>query len=454
MDTKKQNKGVLIGFLLFFLISLPVIAVFVSSRRQIGELRQFAAYPGQICTGTGFECTNGTLYQCEGGRYAVKGSCCTEGFLNRTGPCCGAGVEYGDYRKTDCTIDNRCGVANSTCNPQPSSTPTPAPVCPQGTSTAGSFCAPGTSQLDCGSDVDLWRTTHDPTCASTVRCCPVGGGGSSPTATPRPNSPTPTLPPGVTPTQPPNQTPVPTTPPVPTNTTGPVPTNTPRPPTNTPTRTPTPTTSQTSAVIGDFVWLDTDRDGLQDAGEVPVAGYEVVLVNIGTGVGRYTTVTDSNGYYEFRVPPGTYVIWQPTGGPYSFSPYDQGSDRAVDSNIRPNGQSAPIVVTGGTVNMTIDIGLYIAPTATPVIGQCLNVKIYKNDVVVTPSSLMPGDTIVVSIVAVNATQARIKINNETTWRTTTTKNTAGEWVFPAYTIPVGTLNMSINGQILVNTVWQ
>lgn len=51
--------------------------------------------------------------------------------------------------------------------------------------------------------------------------------------------------------------------------------------------------------VGDYVWLDSDRDGLQDAGESGVPGVKVTLKNAaGTVVGE--TETDANGYYYFQ----------------------------------------------------------------------------------------------------------------------------------------------------------
>ena len=62
--------------------------------------------------------------------------------------------------------------------------------------------------------------------------------------------------------------------------------------------------------IGDFVWLDSDEDGVQDAGELGLAGVAVVLTIPGDG--SVTTTTDIEGYYGFgaNVLPvtGTYTV--------------------------------------------------------------------------------------------------------------------------------------------------
>ncbi len=51
--------------------------------------------------------------------------------------------------------------------------------------------------------------------------------------------------------------------------------------------------------IGDFVWLDTNRDGIQQAGEPGVGGVTVVLNDF---TNTLSTVTNSSGYYLFQSP--------------------------------------------------------------------------------------------------------------------------------------------------------
>ena len=69
--------------------------------------------------------------------------------------------------------------------------------------------------------------------------------------------------------------------------------------------------------IGDFVWFDEDRDGVQDAGETGIPGVTVDLLDAGAD-GRCGTaddvllssdVTDANGLYLFDLLPiGTYCV--------------------------------------------------------------------------------------------------------------------------------------------------
>lgn len=58
--------------------------------------------------------------------------------------------------------------------------------------------------------------------------------------------------------------------------------------------------------IGDFVWLDADGDGVQDAGETGIAGATVTLNG---PTGSQSAVTDAGGKYLFiGLPAGTYTV--------------------------------------------------------------------------------------------------------------------------------------------------
>ena len=105
------------------------------------------------------------------------------------------------------------------------------------------------------------------------------------------------------------------------------------------------------AGIGDFVWIDENRDGIQDEGELPVEGVRVVLLDE-DGEVIDSTETDENGYYEFtNLVPGDYQVQfdletLPEG--YKVSSPNQGDDDAVDSDGDPE--------TGLTEVTTLDRG--------------------------------------------------------------------------------------------------
>ena len=61
------------------------------------------------------------------------------------------------------------------------------------------------------------------------------------------------------------------------------------------------------AQLGDFVWHDVDKDGVQDPGEPGIEGITVTLRD-GSGVVVATTTTDADGLYVFRaLLPGQYT---------------------------------------------------------------------------------------------------------------------------------------------------
>lgn len=62
-----------------------------------------------------------------------------------------------------------------------------------------------------------------------------------------------------------------------------------------------------AVVLGDYVWVDQDGDGVQDAGESGLGGVKVTLA-LQAG-GTLVTYTDSDGYYSFgNVPNGTHNV--------------------------------------------------------------------------------------------------------------------------------------------------
>ena len=88
-----------------------------------------------------------------------------------------------------------------------------------------------------------------------------------------------------------------------------------------------------SASINSHVWLDTNGNGLQDAGEPGIAGVVVDAYNASTNALAGTAVTDSNGNYSLTgLPDSTsyyLVIHTPPG--YTFTAQGVGSNPAVKS---------------------------------------------------------------------------------------------------------------------------
>ena len=112
------------------------------------------------------------------------------------------------------------------------------------------------------------------------------------------------------------------------------------------------------ASIGDFVWEDTNGDGIQDAGELGVGG---VTVDLYDGGGNFiaTTTTAADGSYGFAdLVPGDYYVDFTLPGGYMFSPQDQGGDDTVDSDAdTTTGVAATTTLSPGENDTTWDAGL-------------------------------------------------------------------------------------------------
>ncbi len=133
-------------------------------------------------------------------------------------------------------------------------------------------------------------------------------------------------------------------------------------------------------IISDLVWNDRNADGIQDPDglddilgtaddEVGIDGVTVRLLD-GSGTQVATTTTSGGGLYSFIVPAGTYRVdfVLPVG--YVFSPANQGSDDALDSDADPiTGETANYTLAAGVTNATIDAGMYLANPALNVIKE-------------------------------------------------------------------------------------
>jgi protocatechuate 3,4-dioxygenase beta subunit len=91
--------------------------------------------------------------------------------------------------------------------------------------------------------------------------------------------------------------------------------------------------------VGDYVWIDADRDGQQGASELPLAGVQVVLeLPDGTPATDYLgdaafATTDRNGYYFIDgLLPGEYVARFELPSGYVFTVARAGANPRIDSN--------------------------------------------------------------------------------------------------------------------------
>ena len=121
--------------------------------------------------------------------------------------------------------------------------------------------------------------------------------------------------------------------------------------------------------VGDTVWYDNDRDGIQDGDETGVANVTVLLFDgagnpmLDASGNQLTTTTDPNGNYEFaNLPPGEYMVQfdlstLPTG--YVPTSPNQSDDDTLDSDASASTgfTAATSFLTAGHQDMTLDMGI-------------------------------------------------------------------------------------------------
>ena len=105
--------------------------------------------------------------------------------------------------------------------------------------------------------------------------------------------------------------------------------------------------------IGDYVWDDTDEDGIQDGGEFGLSGMEIELI------GENQTSSDANGAYSFTVDPGEYEMRIIDANGYLATTRDAGADDTVDSDISPFYETNQIMVHSGEDLTCVDMGLVL-----------------------------------------------------------------------------------------------
>ena len=118
-----------------------------------------------------------------------------------------------------------------------------------------------------------------------------------------------------------------------------------------------------NASLGDYVWVDTNGDGVQNDGAN--SGLNGVTVNLldaaGNTVATTTTMDDgagNAGYYLFdNLAPGTYSVAFVAPGGYTFTTQDQGGDDALDSDANAAGLTVQTTLVSGENDLSWDAGL-------------------------------------------------------------------------------------------------
>ncbi|SQE73303.1 Ser-Asp rich fibrinogen/bone sialoprotein-binding protein SdrD [Staphylococcus simulans] len=116
--------------------------------------------------------------------------------------------------------------------------------------------------------------------------------------------------------------------------------------------------------LGDYVWEDTNQNGIQDSGETPISNVLVTLKDANGNIIN-TAVTDRYGNYLFSdLNNGDYTVEFSTPEGYVPTTQNAGTDSTVDSN----GLVVPVTINGAD-NLTIDSGFYKPVAATYNLGD-------------------------------------------------------------------------------------
>ena len=122
--------------------------------------------------------------------------------------------------------------------------------------------------------------------------------------------------------------------------------------------------TEASYQLGDKVWNDGNKNGIQDQGETGIADVKVTLKDRDGNI-LDTTYTNTNGKYIFdNLKNGNYQVDFETPEGYAASPSNQGND-ALDSDGPTNAQ---VTISDGN-NLTVDQGFYQTETPTHNVGD-------------------------------------------------------------------------------------
>jgi len=121
------------------------------------------------------------------------------------------------------------------------------------------------------------------------------------------------------------------------------------------------------AQLGDRVWLDTNKNGVQDSGETGVQGVKVTLLDSnGVAVGS-PLVTDANGNYLFTgLKPGTYSVQfdkttLPAGYVFTAQDAAAGTDTTDSDAGIVDGKTVQTVLDSGESDLSWDAGIVATP---------------------------------------------------------------------------------------------
>jgi hypothetical protein len=147
----------------------------------------------------------------------------------------------------------------------------------------------------------------------------------------------------------------------------------------------------TRAALGDYVWFDANKDGVQDANENGIPGITVTLYDA-AGVAVTSMITDQNGRYFFsNLNPGNYTLGFSTiPVKLVFTTKDApAAGDLLDSDVDPaTGRTGTVTLAAGQVNLTVDAGL--KPVIPATIGDFVWFDLNKDGIQDAGEPGVPG----------------------------------------------------------------
>ena len=154
------------------------------------------------------------------------------------------------------------------------------------------------------------------------------------------------------------------------------------------------------ATIGDRVWNDFNKNGVQDTNEPGMRGVQVSLLD-GSGIFLQSTTTDVDGLYLFEnLLPGDYIIQVVPPDGYGFTPAGRGGDAALDSDVDPtSGRTISTYLDYGEIDLTWDAGVQFIPipNAMGTIGDTVWVDTNRNGIQDEGEQGIPNVTVILTL---------------------------------------------------------
>lgn len=120
-----------------------------------------------------------------------------------------------------------------------------------------------------------------------------------------------------------------------------------------------------AAGIGNYVWLDTDRDGVQDGSELPVEGVTATVLNCIQNISVGSDVTNAQGYWLVDgLAPGQYCVDFSDPLDRGWTSRNQGDD-STDSDPNSSGRTGSVTLGPGDLNLTVDAGITPSTSTNP-----------------------------------------------------------------------------------------